>query len=65
MKKIINTILFTSLMTIASCAHWHQGCGDQCAMKKESCKECKGQCDMKHDMKHEMKAEESKETPKK
>jgi len=61
MKKIINTILIASIMSLASCAHWNQGCGDQCSMKKESCKDCKGQCDMKH----EKKAEESKEAPKK
>ena len=61
MKKLINTILLTSLVSLTSCAHWHHGCSEQCSMKKETCKECKGQCDMKHDMK----AEESKEAPKK
>lgn len=65
MKKLINTILLTTLISLTSCAHWNHGCGEQCSMKKESCKDCKGQCDMKHDMKHDMKAEEAKEAPKK
>jgi hypothetical protein len=62
MKKLINTILLTSLVSLTSCAHWHHGCSEQCSMKKDSCKECnKEQCDMKH----ESKSEATKEAPKK
>lgn len=65
MKKILGLVLITAAMTLTSCAHMGHGCGKQCDMKDQKCKECcdkkeGAQCPMKDGAKSEEKKEEAK-----